>query len=92
MVASCVKISKRSERWREMYEGTSGSVAHTTRSALVSTTTPPLVCMWGEGYEKRDEGELWNNKLVNGNSGSEYIHKRQCAKQYMDTLRSTWRR
>ena len=55
MVASWVKISKRSERWREMYEGMSGSVAHTTSSALVSTTTPPLVCMWGrEGRRGAD--------------------------------------
>ena len=57
MVASWVKISKRSERWREMYEGTSGSVAHTTSSALVSTTTPPLVCMWGrEGGREGGRG------------------------------------
>ena len=49
IVASCVKISKRSERWWEMYEGTSGSVAHTTSRALISTTTLPLVYVCGEG-------------------------------------------
>ena len=48
-MASCVKISKRSERWWEMYEGTSGSVAHTTSRALISTTTLTLICVWGEG-------------------------------------------
>ena len=70
-MASCVKISKRSERWREMYEGTSGSVAHTTSSALVSTTTLPLVCVWGEGGWGgcENEGGCRNNKQVNGNSG-----------------------
>ena len=51
-----------------MYDGTSGSIAHTTSKALVSTTTFPLVCV-GVGRRESGSGQEGEREWAGGRVG-----------------------